>query len=223
MIPLKIDLHVHTAHSGDSPTSVAEAIEWGKRRNLDGIAITDHNSVEAFREIPRVDSGFIVILGEEIDTQEGHLIALGIDERIPNNFSFSETLKLIREAGGLAIVPHPLDSLRGGVGLEIVRSFIPDGIEVANSHSFFFDSTWSLASRLAQDLNVACVGGSDSHLPETVGDSYTVVSSRRRCQESILRSIREGRTQVFGAPSRLWYRLKTFSLVLSKFSRNSLS
>lgn len=202
MIQLKIDLHVHTMHSGDSSTSVAEAIEWGKRRNLDGIAITDHNTVEAAREIPRLGSGFTVILGEEVDTQQGHLIALGIDERIPRDLPFSEALKMIRERGGLAIVPHPLDSLRGGVGFEIIRSFIPDGIEVANSHSLFFNSAKSRASRLAQDLNVACVGGSDAHLPETIGDSYTVVSCRKRSQGSILMSIREGRTQAVGAPTK---------------------
>ncbi len=220
MIQLKIDLHVHTTHSGDSSTSVAEAIAWGKRRNLDGIAITDHNNVEAVREIPRLGLGFTVILGEEVDTQEGHLIALGIDEKIPRDLPFSETLKLIREMGGLAIVPHPLDSLRGGVGVEIVRSFIPDAIEVANSHSLFFNSTRSRASRLAQDLNVACVGGSDAHLPQTIGDSYTVVSCRKRCQGSILESIREGRSWAFGAPTKLQYRLKTLCLLLRKFSRD---
>ncbi|MBL7118942.1 PHP domain-containing protein [Candidatus Bathyarchaeota archaeon] len=216
MIPLKIDLHVHTTHSGDSLTTVAEAIEWAKRRNLDGIAITDHNSVDALREIAQAESDLIVLLGEEIDTKEGHLIALGIDEGIPSNLPYSETTQIIRQAGGLAVVPHPFDFFRSGLGPRVVRSFVPDALEVANSHSLFFNLTRDRGFRLAQELNVSCVGGSDSHTPETIGDSYTVVSCGKRCQNSILKSIKEGRTQVCGAPTALWYRLKTLPLVLNK-------
>ncbi len=216
MITLKIDLHVHTTHSGDSLTTVVEAIEWARRRNLDGIAITDHNSVDAFRELSKVESDLVVLRGVEIDTREGHLIALGIDELIPSNLPFSETLQLIRQAGGLAVVPHPFDFLRGGVGSKVVRSFVPDALEVVNSHSLFFGLTRDLGFRLAQELNIPCVGGSDSHVPETIGDSYTVVSCGKRCQDSILNSIREGRTQVFGAHTALWNRLRTLLLISNK-------
>jgi len=216
MTPLKIDLHVHTTHSGDSLTTVAEAIEWAERRNLDGIAITDHNSVDALREIAQADSDLVVMLGEEIDTKEGHLIALGIDEGIPSNLPYSETTQIIRQAGGLAAVPHPFDFFRGGVGPKVVRSSIPDALEVANSHSLFFNLTMNRGFRLARELGVPCVGGSDSHTPETIGDSYTLVFCEKRCQDSILKSIKEGRTQVYGAPTALWYRLKTLPLVLNK-------
>jgi predicted metal-dependent phosphoesterase TrpH len=221
MFPLKLDLHVHTTHSGDSLTSVVEAIEWGKKRGLDGIAITDHNSMGAFKDIPQVVHDFLIIVGEEINTREGHLIALGIDEKIPSNLPFSETLQLVRESGGLVIVPHPFDYLRGGVGPEIVRAFVPDAIEVVNSHSLLFSITKGLGTRLTRELNITSVGGSDSHLPETIGDSYTVVSCRKRSQDSILESIKEGRTQVFGTPTSLRYRLKTLSVVLNIFPRDS--
>lgn len=217
MFPLKLDLHVHTTHSGDSLTSVVEAIEWGKKRGLDGIAITDHNSIEASKDLPQVIHDFIIIVGEEIDTQEGHLVVLGIDKKIPSNLPFSETLQLARELSGLAIVPHPFDYLRGGVGPEIVRAFVPDAIEVANSHSLLFGLTKGLGTRLARELNISSVGGSDAHLPETIGDSYTVVSCRNRSQDSILESIKEGRTEVFGRPTSLRYRLKTLSLALRAF------
>jgi predicted metal-dependent phosphoesterase TrpH len=218
---LKLDLHIHTTYSGDSLTSVKEAIEWGKKKGLDGVAITDHNSMEASKDITKVVDDFIVIMGEEIDTREGHLVALGIDKKIPSYLPFSETLRLVREANGLAVVPHPFDYLRGGVGPGIVRDFVPDAIEVANSHSLLFNITKSLSTRLARELNITSVGGSDSHLPETIGDSYTVVSCRRRCRDSILVSIKEGRTQVFGSQTSLRYRLKTLSLGLGIFSGGS--
>ena len=175
----------------------------------------------ASKDIPQVDHDFIILVGEEINTREGHLIALGIDEKIPSNLPFSETLQLVRESRGLAIVPHPFDYLRGGVGPETVRAFVPDAIEVANSHSLFFSITKGLGTRLTRELNITSVGGSDSHLPETIGDSYTVVSCRKRCKDSILESIKEGRTQVFGAPTSLRYRLKTLSVVLNIFPGDS--
>jgi len=216
MIPLKIDLHIHTTHSGDSLTTVKEAVEWAERRGLDGIAITDHNSVDALEEIPRLNSGLLVLLGEEIDTREGHLIALGINEKIPSGLSFSKTLGLIRQVGGLAVVPHPFDRLRGGVGPKVVRSFTPDALEVVNSHSLFFGSKRDLGISLAQELGLPCVGGSDSHVPETIGDAYTLVSCGRRSQDSVLKSIRGGRTQVFGSPTAVWHRLRTLPLVFNK-------
>lgn len=219
MISLKLDLHVHTTFSGDSITSVRDAIEWGKRRNLDGIAITDHNSTQASEVIPERESDLIVILGEEIDTQEGHLIALGIDEKIPSGLQFSDTLQMIREAGGVAVAPHPFDLLRGGVGLTILRASIPDAIEVINSHSLFFSLTKNLGFRTAKELNVACVGGSDSHVPETIGDSYSIIYSRDGFQDSILDSIRERRTEAFGRPTALWHRLRTLTLMCNKYSR----
>ncbi len=221
MISLKLDLHIHTIFSGDSITSVRDAIEWGKRRNLDGIAITDHNSTQASEMIPRHDSSFIVILGEEIDTKEGHLIALGIDEELPSGLDFSDTLQLIREAGGVAVAPHPFDILRGGVGPSILKTFVPDAIEVINSHSLLFGLTKNLSFRIARELNVACVGGSDSHVPETIGDSYSIVDCRDSCQESILNSIRERRTEAFGRPTALWHRLRTLSLMGNKYSRKA--
>jgi len=219
MLSLKLDLHVHTLHSGDSITSVDEAIEWAKRRELDGIAIADHNTMDAFEEIPE-DPGIIVIPGEEIDTQKGHLIALGITEKIPSGLLFSETLQLIRERGGVSVVPHPFDFFRSGVGSKTIRSHPPDAIEVINSHSLFFNLTKRLGFSLAEELDIACVAGSDSHLPESIGDAYVIVSCKEPSRVEILRSIREGRTQVFGAPTNLWLRLKTFSLTLNYLKKN---
>jgi len=81
---------------------------YAKRNGLDGVAITDHNTVKgALKLVKRKPRGLIVIPGIEVSTQQGHLLGLNVKTLIPPNLSIKKTIELIHEDGGIAVIPHP--------------------------------------------------------------------------------------------------------------------
>src|SRR5215472_1631893 len=107
---LKLDLHVHTSRSSDARTPPELIPKLVKERGLDGLAITDHNILS------HDSSSEIVILpGMEISSSNGHIIGLGVSEAVPRGLSGDDTIRRIRECGGVSIVVHPYDFLRSAV------------------------------------------------------------------------------------------------------------
>jgi hypothetical protein len=112
----RADLHTHTKHSGlgifpalgfyypESATEPDALVNEAKRRGLDLVCITDHNTIKGAL---RVKSGKNVVVGEEITTADGELIGLFLSEEIKPRMSAVETVEAIHEQGGVAIVPHP--------------------------------------------------------------------------------------------------------------------
>ena len=60
---MKLDLHTHTSYS-DGELTVKESVEKAKKLGLDGIAITDHDNIDSWKDIDEIDD-FIVIKGVE--------------------------------------------------------------------------------------------------------------------------------------------------------------
>jgi predicted metal-dependent phosphoesterase TrpH len=75
------------------------------------IATTDHDSIAGAKEAARLarQFGIDVIIGEEVSTADGHLLALFIDAFLPPRRPAAETIAAIHTQGGLAIAPHPFD------------------------------------------------------------------------------------------------------------------
>jgi len=96
-MPLKIDLHVHTNYSYDGFTKIDEAIACAKQRGLNGIAVTDHNTIEGALNALERKTDIIIIPGIEINTEKGHIIALGVTKRIPPGLTLLETVNEIRK------------------------------------------------------------------------------------------------------------------------------
>ena len=108
----RADLHVHTLAS-DGVSGVEEILAFVmEQTQLDVIAIADHERVDAAhaaRAIARArDLPVEVVIGEEVSTRGGHLLALFIEEPIPPLRSLRESIGLVHEQGGLAIPAHPL-------------------------------------------------------------------------------------------------------------------
>ena len=84
MLKLKVDTHIHTIFSGDSLTTVEDAIRLSKIKGLDCICITDHDTVKAVEKLNResLRNDVIIIPGIEVTTREGHLVGLGITQPI---------------------------------------------------------------------------------------------------------------------------------------------
>lgn len=195
---LKIDMHVHTEFSPDAFGSIPEIIKGAMRKGLDGIAITDHNTVDgalkAVEYVEKNDIDFIVIPGIEITTLQGHLLAIGVEEKIEQGMSVRDTLAEIRRLGGLAVAPHPFHPFRNGIWK--LSKFEFDAIEVYNAKYIFGVGNY-LAKRMRERMNVPETGGSDSHNPEMIGYGFTYVDSDRD-YGSIISSLKSGYTRASG-------------------------
>ena len=173
----KADLHIHSRYSKDAVSSLSAILKRAKKAGLDLIAITDHDTVAGAKEAKKMapEFGLEVIVGEEIKTKEGDVIALFIDDSIPSGKGLKETIKEIRQQEGLIIIPHPANWFLGGVHYRALFKFFRqiDGIEL-------FNGSWAgkirkKESEKLNDLifNLAKVGGSDAHLARQVGCAYT--------------------------------------------------
>ena len=219
-LPLKIDLHVHTCYSYDAITTLKEVVTYSKKQGLDGVAITDHNTLDGALKLARKNE-IIVIPGIEIETLQGHVLALNITTLIPPRLSPSETIQRIHEASGIVVAPH-LTAI-GKAGLGLGRRISPasnfDAVEVINSSAFpFFLSTY-VSQKLAAQLHLPKTAGSDAHTPQTIGRAYTIVDADPEVNE-VIQAIRRGATVPSGKPLSWMMRLQKLALCFKKGGRS---
>lgn len=187
------DVHMHTNYS-DGTGSVAEVLDFAQRHTtLDVLAITDHDTIEGAQRAIELAAKrhyrFDVILGEEISTREGHMLALYITKRVPPGLSIERSIELVHEQGGLAIVAHPFNPVfRHSVQRSVMNRLLrqpevhPDGMETLNG-SFAGIGSSRLAMTLAQTtFPWAQTGGSDAHTPSSIGCAYTLFPGQSAAQ-----------------------------------------
>lgn len=170
---MRIDLHCHTCFSRDSLTSFDALLRSMDRQGLDMVAITDHNTVAGALDFcTRAPDRFLV--GEEIKTTHGELIALFLEEEIPPGLSLEETISRVHVQGGLVGAPHPLDRVRGeavgGETLEKIHAQL-DFLEAFNARVTYASDN-DLARDLAGRWGLPATAGSDAHAPSEVGRAY---------------------------------------------------
>ena len=198
---LKIDLHVHTCYSSDSFITLKQVVAYAKKRRLDGIAVTDHNTVKGALKLKTRD--IIVVPGIEVSTLEGHLLGLNVTEPIPAKLGMEESIRLIHEAGGIAVAPHPTTFYKSPPSRKVTSY---DAIEVMNGSSFPFPVFTHLSKRFANRLGLPQTGGSDAHYAPEIGAAYTVIEADPEVEE-IVCAIKKGATVPVGRgiPLRVWF------------------
>jgi predicted metal-dependent phosphoesterase TrpH len=198
-IIMKFDLHVHSEYSRDSNSSHRDIIEVACKRGLDGFAICDHDTVEGglscAEKALELGLEITVIPGVEVSSSKGHILVLGVRENIEPLLSPEETIVKARKLGGTVIIPHPFKRSSHGIGnfegLDI------DAVEVFNSRCLF-NSANRKALGEAKRLGIPGVAGSDSHIPEMVGQAYTEIDAPENTVEAVLKAIREGKVSPAG-------------------------
>lgn len=185
----RADIHLHTDEV-DGLQSVAQLLAYAEdQTDLDVVAITDHDEIRGALKardlIERRNGRIQIITGTEVTTRHGHLLALFVDRTFPMFKTMDATLAEIHEAGGIAIVPHPMSWLTTSVGERTLRRIHALG-DRGRHDGRYFDAIEMLnpsvagrvAWRRAEDLNRAVLhlpvmAGSDAHSSTLIGSAYT--------------------------------------------------
>ena len=202
---LKIDLHVHTSFS-DGLGAPVDILERAEARGLDGLAITDHNTLEGYFRAREVGGGLVLVPGYEVVTDSGHILVYGLEELPPGveSIDYVDLVGWARGRGGLCVIAHP------GIGsfhLCDWGSCVPDAVEVLNA-SYPLEFFVGRGLRLSERLEVPGVGGSDAHSIKVVGDAYTVVECEDSRVENILDGIKKGSVEYEGGLSPVYSRFR---------------
>ena len=226
----RADLHIHTLAS-DGVSGIEEVLaSVMERTQLDVIAIADHERVDAAhaaRAIARArDLPIEVVIGEEVSTRGGHLLALFIEEPIPPLRSLRESIALVHEQGGLAIPAHPLFPYPMCAQAWVLRRLLaspdarvrPDAVEAFNPTTFGRPVHRRVVA-FAAEHGLAAVGNSDAHEAASVGIGWTTFPGRTA--EELRAAILEHRTGWHGSFHGTTAQLPTFGRQLRKYGRDA--
>jgi len=195
---VRVDMHTHTLHSGDSTTTIDEVVEAVLEARIDVLCVTDHNAVLGARQVAEAlerEGICRVIVGEEVRTHSGEIIGLFLRERIPFGENTVVTAQAIRDQGGLVYVPHPFDPMRKNITEsaldDLTHSGLIDAIEGFNAKTSL-QSLNARAAKFATDHDLACGAGSDAHVPLAIGSAYVEIPDFDGPQD-FLKALRRGR------------------------------
>src|SRR5215204_3238485 len=161
---LRVEFHSHTNASKDSLTQPADLIAAAQHKRIDRLIITDHNTIAGARMAQALDPE-LVIVGEEIMTTRGEILAAFVTEEVPPYLSPVETIHRLKDQGAFISISHPSDKFRSGAWAEEdLLEILPqvDAIEVYNSRCMF-PSFNRAAQRFAEKHNIPGTVGSDAH------------------------------------------------------------
>ena len=173
---LTLEFHCHTNASKDSLIRPEDLIRTARKKGLDRLVITDHNSIAGAVAAQKL-APELVIVGEEIMTTKGEILAAFVTEEIPAGLSPQETIRRLKEQGAFISVSHPYDTHRKGGWLETdLLEIVPyvDAIEVFNSRCM--DPRFNhKAKAFAEKHSLPGTVGSDAHGAFEVGTSVLLL------------------------------------------------
>lgn len=215
---LKVEFHCHTDASKDSLTKPADLIKAARKKAIDRLIITDHNSIQGAIAAHAL-APELVIVGEEIMTTRGEILASFVKEEIPARLSPKDTIRRLKEQGAFISISHPFDELReGGWQESDLLEILPDvdAIEVYNSRCMFprFNRK---AKIFSEKHNLAGTVGSDAHAAFEVGRSVMLLDQFTGPDE-MRAVIRRGIPQVKWSP--WWFHLTSRYASLMKKSKS---
>ncbi len=189
---LRVDFHTHTRYSKDSLTSIPGFVKAARRAGLDRVVVSDHNTIAGALEAHRLAPD-LVIVGEEILTTQGEILAAYVREEIPAGLEPAEVIRRLRQQGAFISVSHPFDLYRSGYweapDLEQILSQV-DAIEIFNSRCML-QSQNDLARDFAERHDIPGTAGSDAHTAREIGRAVMIMpefsdaSSLRRSVQQV--------------------------------------
>ena len=168
---IRVDFHTHTCFSPDSATPLKKLLAAAQRRGLQRVAVTDHNTIEGALRAAELDPDRVIV-GEEIQTCKGELLAFFVREQVPAGLSALETIARLRSQNAFISVSHPFDPYRSGWSLEDMEELatLVDAIEVFNARCFT-DEMNEKAAHFTREHGLPGTAGSDAHWHGEVGNA----------------------------------------------------
>lgn len=211
---LKVEFHCHTIASKDSLTQPRDLVNTCRRKRIDRVIVTDHNTIAGARAAQALDPE-LVIVGEEIATTRGEILAAFVSEEIPRGLSPAETIRRLQDQGAFISVSHPFDRWRsGGWREDDLLEILPqvDAIEVYNSRCMLprFNRE---AREFAEQHNIAGTVGSDAHAAFELGRSLMLLDQFEGPDE-MRKVIRAGIPRVKWSPP--WFHVTSRYATLRK-------
>lgn len=192
---VRYDLHTHTHYSSCSNMKPEILLKTAKKRGLNGIAVTDHGKIKGALEVKRLnkDKNFEVIVGQEISTIQGDVLAYYVKEQI-DAVDFLDAVERIRKQNGLIVIPHPFrtsyPSHKFKIPLEKIKNII-DGVECFNAR-MLLNSDNNTAEDVANKYGIAKTAGSDAHFKFEVATGQTVFEGNLR------KALKDRKTRAYG-------------------------
>ena len=200
MTYLKVEFHCHTIFSKDSLVPPQALVNAVRRKGIDRVVVTDHNTIAGARAAQAVDPERVIV-GEEIMTTRGEILAVFVSEEIHKGLTPQETIRRLKDQGAFISVSHPFDRLRKGGWQEAdLLEILPevDAIEVYNSRCMNprFNQE---ARQFAEKYNIARTVGSDAHVTWELGRSLMSLDAFNGPDE-LRNLIRSGTSKVRWSP-----------------------
>lgn len=179
----KVEFHCHTVASKDSLVKPEALVAEAERRGLDRVIVTDHNRLEGALRAQELAPERIIV-GEEIKTTRGELLAAFVSEHVPPYLTPSETIARLRKQGAFISVSHPFDLQRYGWQLPDLLEIAPfvDAIEVFNARCL--DPRMNTqAAEFARQHHLAGTVGSDAHTLGELGQATLLLPPFANAEE----------------------------------------
>lgn len=191
----KIDLHTHSVASPDGGITRQQYQSLLHDGTLDYVAVTDHNTTTFATEL-HAEFGNRIIIGEEIMTTAGEIIGLYLDKVIDSGLSPLETVKQIKDQGGLVYLPHPFETIRKGLHPTVLSEIIDyvDIVEVFNGRAIR-QSTNAQAAVWARLHGIIGAASSDAHGFAGLGRTFTQIENQPTA-DNLLAQVASGRLAI---------------------------
>ena len=185
---MKYDLHNHTYYSKCSNLKPEILLKIAKKKGLNGIAVTDHNTTKGALVVKKLnkDMNFEVIIGEEVDTNFGDVLTYYLNKEIKIH-DFFTLVDEVRKQSGLISIPHPFrmsinPKLKFSCPIAKIKDKI-DAVECFNAR--MLPGSNEKAQKLAKKLNIPGTGGSDAHFELDIGRAYTIFDDNSTLRKAL--------------------------------------
>lgn len=172
----RVEFHCHTHYSKDSLAKPEALLAACRKKNIDRLVITDHNTIAGALYAQQLDPERVIV-GEEIMTQAGELLAFFINEEVPAGLPPLEAAARLKTQGAFISVSHPFDHHRQGHWQEPqLLEILPflDAIEVFNARCLN-PAHNDQAAAFALKHSLPGTVGSDAHAVFEAGRSTLVL------------------------------------------------
>jgi len=215
---LRVEFHCHTIASKDSLTRPCDLVDMCRRKGIDRVVVTDHNTIAGARAAHALDPERVIV-GEEIMTTRGEILAAFVSEEVPMGLSPQETIRRLKDQGAFISVSHPFDKWRsGGWQKDDLLEILPqvDAIEVYNSRCMNprFNRE---AHEFAEKHIIAGTVGSDAHAAFELGRSLMLLEPFEG-PDGLRKVIRAGIPRVRWSPP--WFHITSrYASIYQKVTR----